>query len=68
MKTLSFLEDEINSWNKLEQRVADALELAQLEDEDLTADLEPEVAEITQEIESREFKAMLSGEYDEGDA
>jgi peptide chain release factor 2 len=68
MKTVSFLEDEITSWNQLEQRVADALELAQLEDEDLKADLEPEVQEITQEVENREFKAMLSGEYDEGDA
>jgi peptide chain release factor 2 len=68
MKTLSFLEDEIKSWNQLEQRVKDALELARLEDEDLTADLEPEVQEITQEVENREFKAMLSREYDEGDA
>ena len=68
MKTVSFLEDEITSWNQLEQRVADALELARLEDEDLKADLEPEVQEITREVENREFKAMLSGEYDKGDA
>ncbi len=68
MKTVSFLEDEVTSWNQLEQRVADALELARLEDEDLKADLEPEVQEITREVENREFKAMLSGEYDEGDA
>lgn len=68
MKTVSFLEDEITSWNQLEQRVADALELARLEDEDLKADLEPEVQEITREVENREFKAMLSGKYDEGDA
>ncbi len=68
MKTLSFLEDELSGWEKLEQRLSDALELAQMGDKELAEDLKSEVKSITEELEQREFKAMLSGEYDRGDA
>jgi peptide chain release factor 2 len=68
MKTLSALEDEISGWKNLEQRLKDALELAELSDENLADDLGEEVANIQAEIEKREFDAMLSGEFDRGDA
>lgn len=68
MKTMAALENEIKAWNILGQRLADALELAELEDETLTADLESEVTAIQAEIEKRDFDAMLSGEFDRGDA
>jgi peptide chain release factor 2 len=68
MKKLSALRDEVQSWQVLEQRVQDALELAQLEDESLCTDLEAESQALQSEIDRREFLAMLSGKYDRGDA
>jgi len=68
MKTLSALENEIKGWKKLEGRLGDALELVELDDESLTDELKVEVESIQEEIEKREFDAMLSGEFDQGDA
>jgi len=68
MKTLSNLEGELKSWAILEERLGDAIELAELDDESLEADLQKEVLALQEEIEKREFDAMLSGEYDRGDA
>lgn len=68
MKSLSDLEEEIEGWNQLRNRIADTLELARMEDPSIQKELEGEVQAIQKEIERREFKAMLSGEYDKGDA
>ena len=68
MKTLAALENEIKAWKILEQRLSDALELAELGDDSFTADLETEVSAIQGEIEKREFDAMLSGDFDKGGA
>jgi peptide chain release factor 2 len=68
MKTLANLEGEIKSWAILEERLRDAMELAEMGDESLEDDLEKEVLALQVEIEKREFDAMLSGEYDRGDA
>ena len=68
MKTLSALENELKNWAILESRLADAQELVDLGDATLEEDLTKEVISIQQEIGKREFDAMLSGEYDRGDA
>ena len=68
MKKLSSLQDEVESWQTLQQRTHDAIELASLEDESLRDELERETTAIEAEIARREFHAMLSGEYDQGDA
>jgi len=68
MKTLANLEGELKSWAILEERLGDAMELAELNDESLEEDLQKEVLALQEEIEKREFDAMLSGEYDRGDA
>jgi peptide chain release factor 2 len=68
MKRLSNLRDEVDSWQRVHQRTRDALELAQMDDESLRAELEREAAAVESEIARREFHAMLSGEYDKGDA
>jgi peptide chain release factor 2 len=68
MKKLSARRDEVMDWRALERRAADALELAQLEDESLRAELEAETRAIEAEVERRELTAMLAGEYDRGDA
>ncbi|HDD56314.1 MAG: peptide chain release factor 2 [Chloroflexota bacterium] len=68
MKTLSSLEKELEGWAKLENRLADARELVEMGDSNLEEDLTKEIHAIQQEIEKREFDAMLAGEYDRGDA
>jgi len=68
MQQVSHLQDEVDGWNALTQRLGDALELSTLEDESLRAEIEAEIAVIEQDIDRRETKSMLSGEYDRGDA
>ncbi len=68
MKRNSSLRDEIETWRGLEKRLADALELAQLQDASLQAELETETAALEHEVDQRELRTLLSGEYDAGDA
>jgi peptide chain release factor 2 len=68
MKTLANLEGELKSWAILEERLGDAMELAEMGDESIEDDLQKEVLALQEEIEKREFDAMLAGEYDRGDA
>ena len=68
MKKLSSLRDELSDWQTLQQRVHDALELAQIGDDSLRDELEKEATAIAKEVDRREFHVMLSGEYDRGDA
>jgi len=68
MKTLSSLESELEDWASLESRLTDARELVDLDDASLEEELLLEIKSIQDEVEKREFDAMLSGEYDRGDA
>ncbi len=68
MKRLSKLREEVEDWLKVRQRLADALELAQMGDESLRPDLEAECQVLEADLQHREFEAMLSGKYDRGDA
>ncbi len=68
MKKLSTLRDEVDSWRTLHQRASDALELAQMDDESLRAELEPEAEYLEAEIAKREFQVLLGGKYDRGNA
>ena len=64
MKQYNAIKAELDSWRSFSRRLSDTLELAQLEDESLRAELEAEVAAIETELEKRSFTAMLSGKYD----
>jgi peptide chain release factor 2 len=68
MKRLARLNERIEGWNKLTKSVVDTLELAEMGDEDFRPELEAETVAIEKEVDRREFNAMLSGEYDRGDA
>ncbi len=68
MKRLSDLRSEIEGWKAFQKRVQDTLELAELDDESLTAELENEAAAIEKEVSSLELKTLLSGPYDKGNA
>ncbi len=68
MKKVSDLSDEVESWDQLTKQIADVLELSELADNSLREELKSEVEAIEHEVERREFAAMMSGEYDKGDA
>jgi peptide chain release factor 2 len=68
MQKLSALKDDVESWKALQSRIADALELAQMGDESLTADLTAEAETLQAIVDDRSFKALLSGKYDSADA
>ena len=68
MKRIASLRNEIEGWRSLERRIADGLELAELGDESLDGELEAEAKAIEHEVDQRELRTLLSGEYDEGDA
>jgi peptide chain release factor 2 len=54
----------VESWRTFSRRFHDALELAQMDDESMRAELEAEISSIETELEKRSFTAMLSGKYD----
>jgi peptide chain release factor 2 len=64
MKQYNTTKAEVDSWRGFSRRLNDTLELAQLNDESLRAELEAEVSAIEAELEKRSFTAMLSGKYD----
>jgi peptide chain release factor 2 len=68
MKQFNAVKAEVESWRSFSHRLHDALELAQLDDESLRVDLEPEISAIEAELEKRSFTAMLSGKYDHDSA
>jgi peptide chain release factor 2 len=68
MRRISHLRAEIEGWRKLERRVADGLELAELSDDSLRAELEEETKAIEHEVDQRELRTLLAGDYDDGDA
>jgi len=68
MKQYNAVKTEVGSWRNFSRRLHDALELAQLDDESLRAELEVEISTIEAELEKRSFTAMLSGEYDHDSA
>ena len=68
MKQYTTVKSEVESWRVFSRRLHDALELAQLDDESLRADLESETAAIESELEKRSFTAMLSGKHDHDSA
>ncbi len=67
-KQAASLRNEVDSWQALQHRIQDSLELAQMEDETLRPELEVEIAALEAELEKRSFAAMLSGKFDEDDA
>jgi peptide chain release factor 2 len=68
MKKIASLQDEVDDWHSLVNRINDCLELAVIDDDSLRAEIENEVEFLENEVQHREVKAMLSGKYDRGNA
>ncbi len=68
MQELAALRDEVGGLQALSERLTDALELAQMGDDDLIEDLQAEAEALERELNRRELAAMLSGPYDRNNA
>ena len=68
MQRIARLREDIGVWTGLRHRLADALELASLEDESLRTELETELNQLQSMLADREVKAMFSGPYDRDNA
>lgn len=72
MRRLATLRDEVETWQTLRRRTADALELIDLVDADadqaMAAELEAEAADIQSTMAQLEFRLRMSGDHDRDDA
>lgn len=68
MKKIAALREEITEFESIEQRIQDALELSQIEDESLRSELDNEVGSIESIIEKLEFESKFTNRFDRGDA
>jgi len=68
MRELTELRTLVESWQALALRGRDAVELIELGDESMAAELATEIAAIQHELDRREFNLMLSGPHDHGNA
>jgi peptide chain release factor 2 len=68
MQRIARLREDVGVWTGLRHRLADALELASLEDESLRGELETELSQLQAMLADREVKAMFSGSYDRDNA
>jgi peptide chain release factor 2 len=68
MKNLADLRGEIDQWRKLETKINDTLELAQMDDSSLSEELDKEATLIQDELKKLELSTLLGGKYDRGNA
>jgi peptide chain release factor 2 len=68
MRELTRLRRQVSVWERVSQRLKDALELAALGDEELQGEMEQEVQALQRIVDQLEFQALFSGRYDDEDA
>lgn len=72
MRHLTRIKEEVELWNGLEKQIVELLgllELAEAEkDESLVAEIEADVGEIEQQLDTLRLQLMLGGDYDPRDA
>jgi peptide chain release factor 2 len=67
MRELALLNTEIEQFEAIQDRLADARELVDMRDDDLWEELTAEVTELAVVVERLDFQSMLSGSYDRDD-
>lgn len=68
MRQLTRLRDQVAVWQQVSKRLSDALELAELGDEELVDELMRETEILTPAVTKLEFRALFSGKYDDENA
>lgn len=70
MQELNALQEQVRTWDMLQHRAQDALDLAAMADDDaeMLAELKQEAIALEKELAEREFILALNGKYDQGGA
>ena len=68
MQQLAKLKSLVERWGALSGRINDAIELADIADADMAAELEAETDALRDIVQTMSLQAMLSGDYDGEDA
>lgn len=68
MQRIARLKSQVERWQNVYQRLADAIELAELGDASLDAEISAEAQTLTTLVNELSMQAMLSGDYDSEDA
>jgi len=68
MQQMSRLKNETTRWQQLAQRIDDALELSELQDNTLLEELTEEVSQLQHQTDKMELEAVFNGAYDSEDA
>jgi peptide chain release factor 2 len=68
MQRLSKLKNEVTRWRDVQTRINDALELIEIADDSMTAELTAEVEALHTVVDKMSFEALMSGKYDNEDA
>ncbi len=68
MRQLAKLKATVDEWSGLAARIDDAIELAEIADDDMGAELAAEAAELAAIVDEMSRRAMLAGDYDREDA
>ena len=68
MKRIAYLENLIQDWRSLYNKISDSLELAKMDDESFLSELDKSLFDLEDEIAKRELTVLLSGPYDAGNA
>ncbi|MEM7802122.1 MAG: peptide chain release factor 2 [Chloroflexota bacterium] len=67
MREITGLKDQIEAWEGLYNRLFEAKELLELEDDELREELEKEVDTLSDEVNKLEFQTLFSGKHDDSD-
>lgn len=62
------MKQQVSIWERVSQRLDDTLELVELGDEELQAELDVEVENLDKLVGNLEFRALFSGKYDNENA
>lgn len=65
---LAELDRHIEEWRGLEKRIADAVEMTELNDASLENDIKNDIILLEDEVAAKQFELQLGGEYDKNNA
>lgn len=65
---LAELDKHVGEWRGLESRIAEALELVELGDSTMAADIQMDIQKLEAEVAAKQFELQLGGEYDKNNA